>query len=132
MQTKYSKGNWKVVVGDNPNKTLTIVAEQRNPDYPVKSNCGLLVRHIAAVSVHGPREENEANARLLAASRDLYDAAAPISAKFAALMASKPEHAAADHPTFAECVTANCKVEIQMTVLEWDFLLSAVRKAQGN
>ena len=51
-----------------------IVAERRNPAYPVKSGCALLSRNIATMTIHGPADENAANAKLIAAAPELLEA----------------------------------------------------------
>lgn len=62
---------WKVSVSPAKVPTRCIVREE-------KRGTQLVSRHVATVSVHGPDEENEANAHLLAAAPELQDALASL------------------------------------------------------
>ena len=70
-EPSHTPGPWKISNGGGLVPVPLIVAERRNPAYPVKSGCALLSRNIATMTIHGPADENAANAKLIAAAPEL-------------------------------------------------------------
>jgi hypothetical protein len=61
---KHTPPDWLVIEDRTPNHTISIARE-------FKQGFKTHSRHICSLSVHGPPEENAANARLIAAAPDL-------------------------------------------------------------
>jgi hypothetical protein len=81
---KHTPGPWKET------QPRMICREVPNPDYPHKSNCGLISRQVATICQYGPKAEKEANARLIVAAPELLSAAIKLMAVFDDLSKSNP------------------------------------------
>lgn len=70
-KTKHTPGPWEVGQAGTGNVYVpSILHKSANP----KPGPGLLVRTIATMCIHGPEDENESNARLIAAAPELLEA----------------------------------------------------------